>query len=203
MQHGLSFFRMMPQLRHPRPWTTARDINTCLRGKEYKSLLVAARTNISPQLRLIHWHKTKDGDYTQARGQKTDATTRIMVVDITTDLPIHSLGKQHKVMVVHMHNSTVTKNEKVARYWTLMAGLLRKHDVKILAGDFNMAMLTVLMKFRARGFCINAVAIHASKKDGPADWCQHTGDSNIVLDSTCGQNHLQSTTLSSRTYSPD
>ena len=59
------------------------------------------------------------------------------------------------------------------------------YKVRILVGDFNMAMFMVLMEFRARGFCINVVAINASRKDGPGNWCQHTGDSCILLNSTC------------------
>ena len=64
---------------------------------------------------------------------------------------------------VHMHTRTANKETKNAHAATkvfldVLASYLLRHRVRVLAGDFNMSFLSVIVELRARGFQNNLTA---------------------------------------------
>ena len=133
----------------------------CMRGEERgpheKSVMVAARTNVASQLRRVYWRVQYDGTY-KDRGKLMQRQTRILAVEVSFDDPIVHLGWSHTVMVVHMHPATAKKHEEVEAYWRLLAEVIREHDVRVLGGDFNMALCRVVPGLRSCGVPVAVAA---------------------------------------------
>ena len=76
-----------------------------------------------------------------------------MVAKVTTDNNVGFFGKSHNVMVIHVHNHLANNHwpKKLKVFWPWLMEKLAKYDVKVLMGDFNMALLMVAPELRSRG----------------------------------------------------
>ena len=77
----------------------------------------------------------------------------MLIARIVTDGNIGFLGHSHNVMVVHLHRLLAKGiwKAKLREFWPYLANLVRVHDVKVIMGDFNMALLMVVPELRSCG----------------------------------------------------
>ena len=74
-------------------------------------------------------------------------------------------------MNVHMNNMTAKKAIKNAAHrvrdlWDVIAAAILRHKVRLLVGDFNMALWCVIPELRARGFQANLLAWYPWQVEG-------------------------------------
>ena len=67
------------------------------------------------------------------------------------------------VMTCHMHNETAKKGinepaKKFKEFWDDLARYIMEFGVRLLTGDFNMALWCAIVELRARGFQANVAA---------------------------------------------
>ena len=69
--------------------------------------------------------------------------TRSMIARVTLPQSVGFLGKEHNVMVVHMHNdlaNNVLGKQKLDLFWEWLLEKIKAYEVKVLMGDFNMSL---------------------------------------------------------------
>ena len=76
------------------------------------------------------------------------------------DNVIGFLGQTHNVMVMHLHHHMANNHwpSKLTEFWSWLAEKLREYNVKVMMGDFNMALFEVVPQLRSRGVGIDMVA---------------------------------------------
>ena len=100
-----------------------------------------------------------------------------MIARVTLPHNVGFLGKEHNVMVVHMHNelaNNVHGQQKLEQFWDLLSEHIRIYEVKVLMGDFNMSLFRVIPELRSRGavFDLGAWYLWESLKGKPmSDSC--------------------------------
>ena len=68
------------------------------------------------------------------------------------------IGKEHNVMVVHMHNelaNNVQGQQMLEMCWGLLSEKIRIYEATVLMGDFNMSLFRVIPELRSRGSVID------------------------------------------------
>ena len=68
------------------------------------------------------------------------------------------IGKEHNVMVVHMHNelaNLVHGAKKLEECWEWLWEKIQLYKVQVLMGDFNMSLFRVIPELRSRGAVID------------------------------------------------
>ena len=89
---------------------------------------------------------------------------------------IHGGGFQKDelvVMTIHLHHATAKKDvenpsKSIKVFWDLVAGYIIEFAVRLMTGDFNMALWLAVVELRARGFQANLAAWYPWKKSGEA-----------------------------------
>ena len=170
------------QLEDPTSW--GQEVLECrprhkyitARGDEPKSLLIGIREHLCDELKVVGFWRLEVGKYkprVRSGGQKggprkIKAYARIMVAEVTLTYPVSFLGLSHRVMLVHMHNELARGAfgpDKLKRWWDDLAHRIRTTEVRILLGDFNMSLFTVVPELRSRGICIDVCAWYAWKEE--------------------------------------
>ena len=80
--------------------------------------------------------------------------SRIMIAKVTLPSSVGFIGKEHNVMVVHMHNelaNLVHGPKKLEEFWEWLLAKITKYDVEVLMVDFNMSLFRVIPELRSRG----------------------------------------------------
>ena len=98
------------------------------------------------------------------------------VVDGKPDT-IHGGGVQKDelvVMTIHLHHATAKKDvsdgsRSFREFWDLVARYIMEFAVRLLTGDFNMALWFAVVELRARGFQANLAAWYPWKKSDEAE----------------------------------
>ena len=135
-----------------------------LRGDEECSLLIGVRKEVCNALDLLNWERRCEGQYTVRRAgiqRKVNAYSRGMVVRVSMDQSVGFLGKEHNIMVVHMHNHLANHKlgaEKLKAFWEWLWHKCSQLRVQVLMGDFNMCLFKVVPEFRSRGAEIDLAA---------------------------------------------
>ena len=130
-----------------------------LRGQEESTLLIAARKDNTTGLQLLHFECHEDFPYKE-KGKDKIAKSRMMVARVQFKQNIGHLGTDIVVCGVHGHFRTM-KMEKPAAwkaFWNRLAQHVREHNVKFIAGDFNMTVTKVPVQLRSRGILCDCVA---------------------------------------------
>ena len=142
-----------------------------LRGCEEISVLIGLRATMGNQLSLVSWDRRFEGTY-KRKTKSLDAYTRVLVARVVLDNPVACIGREHNVMVVHLHHHLANNKwpNKLNAFWPWLAEKLREHDVKVLMGDFNMAFFMVIPELRSRGVVIDLAAWYPwkAREDGEA-----------------------------------
>ena len=84
-----------------------------------------------------------------------------MIARVTLPHNVGFLGKEHNVMVVHMHNdlaNNVFGPHKLNNYWDWLSDKIQVFEVQVLMGDFNMSLFRVIPELRSRGLVIDLCA---------------------------------------------
>ena len=73
------------------------------------------------------------------------------------------------VMTIHLHHATAKKDvengsKSIKAFWDLVAGYIMEFAVRLMTGDFNMALWLAVVELRARGFQANLAAWYPWKK---------------------------------------
>ena len=144
--------------------------------EEGDSTMICGRASLVSGMRLLAFHRSKDGQYTVTPKNKAKtkvtktAVSRIMIASAKMrfwtprgsgedDSDDHEL----RFANVHLHFKTARKGllaggQSYKRFWDLLARYLAEFRPRILCGDFNMALFLVVPELRARGFQINLAA---------------------------------------------
>ena len=140
----------------------------CVRMDEHeKTLLIAVRVNICERLAILESVRRVDGRYKEKNDTKghmpvmKTAITRILVGQV--DLRVSMAGHERLVVAnVHLHRYTAKKFHGFAasfdRFWDELSALVLKHQVRILAGDFNMSLWEVVPQLRRRRIQVQMAA---------------------------------------------
>ena len=70
-----------------------------------------------------------------------------MIAKVTLPQSVGFLGKEHHVMVVHMHDDLATCTfgiEKLTNYWNWLSEKIKQFKVQVVMGDFNMSLFRVI-----------------------------------------------------------
>ena len=122
-----------------------------IRGRESSSILLGIRKH-SGSLKLLDFTRTLDGTYRSGNSNDRKAFTRAMIVEFSTHNHVQFLGHKHVAMVVHLHFQTAKNmpgfSTAKSRFFDWMRAAIRKYDVKIVMGDFNMALFQVVPELR-------------------------------------------------------
>ena len=78
------------------------------------------------------------------------------------------------VMTIHLHHVTAKKDvengsKSIKAFWDLVAGYIMEFAVRLMTGDFNMALWFAVVELRARGIQANLAAWYPWKKSGEAE----------------------------------
>ena len=90
--------------------------------------------------------------------EKRMTYNRSMIARVTLPHNVGFLGKEHNVMVVHMHNelaNNVHGQQKLEHVWDWLSEKIRIYEVQVLMGDFNMSLFRVIPELRSRGAVID------------------------------------------------
>ena len=130
-----------------------------LRGSEEVSVLIGLRATMGNQLTLVFWERRWEGTYKKKK-KDVDAYTRVLVAKVSLDHSVAFIGHEHNVMVVHLHHHLANNKwpQRLRDFWPWLTNKLRQHDVKVLMGDFNMALFRVIPELRSRGVVIDLAA---------------------------------------------
>jgi len=81
-----------------------------------------------------------------------------MIAKVTLPSRVGFIGKEHNVMVVHMHNdlaNLVHGVKKLEEFWGWLSEKIQEFKVQVLMGDFNMSLFRVIPELRSRGTVID------------------------------------------------
>jgi len=81
-----------------------------------------------------------------------------MIAKVTLPSSVGFIGKEHNVMVVHMHNdlaNLVHGVKKLEECWCWLSEKIQEFKVQVLMGDFNMSLFMVIPELRSRGTVID------------------------------------------------
>ena len=81
-----------------------------------------------------------------------------MIAKVTLPSSVGFIGKEHNVMVVHMHNelaNLVHGPKKLEEFWEWLSEKIQRYNVQVLMGDFNMSLFRVIPELRSRGAVID------------------------------------------------
>ena len=131
-----------------------------VRGNEPDAaVLIAARKDVSTGVQLLDYEVYDDHQYMQ-RSVRKWARSRQLVVRIGFKQNVGHLGTDIVVCGVHGHYRTMKREWPQAwtAFWDRLADKIKRFQIKILAGDFNMSFTQVRMQLRSRGIVIDCIA---------------------------------------------
>ena len=127
-----------------------------LRGKEEDSVLIAVRNNLGSALQLLDLYRLNHGSTKRRNsnnGLRAVAYSRAIIAKVTLPHNVGFLGREHVVMVVHMHNEFANHKWRGQTdiFWDELFDKIRTFEVQVLMGDFNMSLFRVIPELRRRG----------------------------------------------------
>ena len=131
-----------------------------MRGNEKASVMIAARKDHVEELQCLACRIFDDGEYTED-GKTMSAVSRIMVCKIVLKGTMGDVIKNQTVMNVHMHKQTASLAQgepTLRRNLNEMFKLITKLNVKVLMGDFNASLTSIVPMARHRGLDIDLAA---------------------------------------------
>jgi len=136
-----------------------------LRGQEHSSVLLAVRASLGNRLECLYWERQFEGTFKRRGGSTTraNAYTRILVGKVHMGWGIGYIGNNHAVAVVHLHHQAAKKPGRLQEWFRELACILRKLDVRILMGNFNMALWEVVPRLRSCGVVLDMAAYYPWK----------------------------------------
>ena len=124
-------------------------------NEEGNTLLIGARASLVKEVKMLEWHRLVDGEYRVKKknreAAKASAYSRVMLAEVVWK---HSMASKesHLFLTCHMHHHTAKKAKGFAdgfdRFWNTVEGILQRHDVDFITGDFNMSLWQVCPQLR-------------------------------------------------------
>ena len=156
-----------------------------IRGPESRAtLMISARQSLVSGIRMLVFHRIKDGTYrvtgkSNKPAKNSSAVSRIMIASLKMRFARNRGGgddeeddslDQLRVANVHLHFRTAKKELRSGatawkRFWDLLARYMNEFCPTFLCGDFNMALFSVVPELRARGFQVNLAAWYCWQND--------------------------------------
>ena len=154
-------------------------------GKIPGSLLIAATEGVAEAMHLLLFRVRPDGLYTvsgksrKGTKRKKMAVTRIMVAAL--QMRFFRLrgrggsiaGDDDELVLINVHLNFMTAKKEIQNgaqslkmFWDELAEYIIKYGARILGGDWNMALWTVVYELRARGIQVNLAAWYPWKEPG-------------------------------------
>jgi hypothetical protein len=117
------------------------------------TLLIGARASLVKEVKMLEWHRLVDGEYrvknNKRKTVKASAYSRVMLASACSRV---MLAESHIFLTCHMHHHTAKKAKDFAdgfdRCWNTVEGILQRHAVDFIAGDFNMSFWQVCPQLR-------------------------------------------------------
>ena len=128
-----------------------------MRGSEKSSNLLGVRSAVADSMELLFWERKYEGVYKTKGKNKTQirAYSRTLIGKINLKHNVGFMGKELQVAVCHLHNMVANKDAGFRRqnenYWPFLAAQIKKYNVQVLMGDFNMSLFKVVPELRSRG----------------------------------------------------
>jgi hypothetical protein len=134
-----------------------------LRGKEPASVLAGLRCNLGGGLEYLHWERREEGQYKSRSGggNRAFAYSRCLIVKVRMSHQVGFMGSEHNMLVMHLHNHLANNKfgpTKLNAFWDWLHIKIQEYHVKVLMGDFNMALFRVIPELRSRGVTIDLAA---------------------------------------------
>ena len=132
-----------------------------LRGQEEVSILLGVRAGLGNGLKMLFWERRDEGTYKRDSGGRGIAYSRCLIAEVTLDLSAGALGTSHVIMVNHIHNEVANKgpnSEKQKEHLLWLAGNIKKYNVQVIMGDYNMVLFHAISVFRSCGIVVNVGA---------------------------------------------
>ena len=143
-----------------------------IRGSEKCSVMIGLRKDMGSHLRLLCFffldeeaRRQLQETYVRSHqppvaAKKQKSYSRCLIAEVTMDNVIGFLGQTHSVMAMHLHHHMANNHwpAKLKEFWSWLAEKLREYNVKVMMGDFNMALFEVVPQLRSRGVNIDMVA---------------------------------------------
>jgi len=138
--------------------------------EDCKTNVVAGRASVFTAVAVVEWHKSRDGEYRQRRGNgRSQAFSRILVADLQFARPHWGIPRL-RVASVHI-NANTAKRARGMNADAFFCGLffvLCRTKPDIIAGDFNMALFKlreeldrVASRFPGGGFSVHLTLLAA------------------------------------------
>ena len=147
-----------------------------------KPVLMAACHSVCSHIQIVMDETWIDGHF-----NAKPAETNIMVCDFELRQRVRYLGTQIRVMGVHGHHDTMhmkVGTTATDEWWDKLSNMIYKYRPHFLVGDFNVSLIQVVPRLKARGLPIATVAWHPwIYKD------RSHGGSHLGMDS-CGIFHI-------------
>lgn len=113
-------------------------------------------------IELLAWNRRHEGNYKRKTNKGlAKAYSRIMVCEVTTDVPIGFLGRSHVVMACHMHHMLASGKfgaKRFQEFWENLAQELGRWEIQVLMGDFYMSLFELVPRLRSCGVQIEVGA---------------------------------------------
>ena len=141
-----------------------------VRGNEEEAaVLIAARKDNCTHVHLLDYDLNHDCDYPE-KGTVKPAFTRMLSCTVGFKQNVGHLGKSVNCMGVHGNCRTMKIMWRgiYDEFWDRLVAKIRKFDIDIMAGDFNMALTRVIPELRSRGLICDCIAwypwVHRTRK---------------------------------------
>jgi hypothetical protein len=123
-----------------------------VRGNEDSAVLIASRKDVTTGLESLWYECYEDHPYRDS-GKNKMARSRTIGARVCFKQNIGHLGREFNVAGAHGNCHTMKKEwpGPWKEFWDRLALRLVTHDIKFLAGDFNMSLTEVPKQLRSRG----------------------------------------------------
>ena len=126
------------------------------------TLLIAGDQNVVSEIRSLKWNKLMDGPYKDKKtGARRVAYTRFQIAEVAFKYEVCTWSAM-VVANVHLHPLTAKKETGFATahayFWRYLAENIIRYGIRVLAGDFNMALWCVVPELRRRGIRVDIAA---------------------------------------------
>ena len=116
------------------------------------ALLIACRKDVTTAMQMLYHEVHPDHPYTKD-GRPHQAWSRMAVCKISFKQNVGHLGTDIRILGVHGNYNTMKIMWPTVwnQFWDRLAAKIRQHQIRFVAGDFNMSLTEVSKQLRSRG----------------------------------------------------
>ena len=118
------------------------------------SILLGVRAGLGADVKMLFWERRYEGKYKASGGGTGLAYSRCLIAQVTLELSSGVFGTSHVVMVNHVHNyiaNSGVNSPKLKEHLLWLARNIKKYNVQVIMGDYNMSLFHAIAWFRSCG----------------------------------------------------